>query len=131
MIDQGLLLGRGIGFPVSVGADGRVAFSEGAENIREAIQIILLTELGERVRLVDFGAGLGRFLFEPNTTSTQRQIQDRIVQALATWEPRIAVDAVDVREDPSDPEAAIATITYLLVATQAQERVSVSVQVAG
>jgi phage baseplate assembly protein W len=131
MIGTGLSLGRGIGFPVNVGGDGRVAFSEGPENIREAIQIILMTELGERVRLVDFGAGLGRFLFEPNTTATQRQIQDRIVQSLATWEPRITVDSVDVREDPQDPEAAIATITYLLVATQAQERVSVSVQVSG
>jgi phage baseplate assembly protein W len=131
MIDTGLSLGRGIAFPVNVGGDGRVAFSEGTENIREAIQIILMTELGERVRLVDFGSGLGRFLFEPNTTATQRQIQETILQSLATWEPRVTVDSVDVREDPQDPEAAIATITYLLVATQAQERVSVSVQVSG
>jgi uncharacterized protein len=131
MIDEGVLLGRGLAFPVNVGGDGRVAFSDGTENIREAIEIILMTELGERVRLHDFGAGLGKFLFEPNTTTTWRHIQESIARALATWEPRIAVDGVDVKPDPTDPEAAIVTITYRLVATQAQERVSLSVQVSG
>ncbi len=45
--------------------------------------------------------------------------RSRIVRALAAWEPRIAVEAVDVEADPDDPEAAIATIRYTLVATQA------------
>lgn len=126
-----MILGRGLAFPVTIGGDGRVALSDGTENIREAIQIILLTELGERVRLTSFGAGLGQFLFDPNTTTTRRQIQDRIVRALGAWEPRILLDAVDVEPDPSDAGAAIATITYRLVATQAQERVSVSVQLGG
>jgi uncharacterized protein len=131
MTDPGVILGRGIAFPPNVGADGRVAFSEGAENIREAIRIILMTELGERIRLPTFGAGLGRFLFEPNTTTTREQVKDRIAKALGAWEPRVRVQAVDVGPDPADPEGAIATITYALVATQASERVAVSVQLSG
>ena len=85
----GLDLGRGISFPPRVGADGRVAWSASEDNVGEAIEVILKTELGERLRLPDFGAGLGHFLFEPNTTATRRQIQDRITQALTRWEPRI------------------------------------------
>jgi phage baseplate assembly protein W len=54
-------------------------------------------------------------------------MQDRIVNALEQWEPRILVQTVDVEADPSDPQAAIATITYKLVATQSQERVSLNV----
>src|SRR5919109_985598 len=126
-MDRGRILGRGISFPPRVGADGRIAWSEGEENIRYAIRIILGTERNERLRLPDFGAGLKRYLFEPNTVATRHQLQERILRALAAWEPRIAVDSVDVDEDPDDPEGAIATIAYKLVATQVRERMTVAV----
>ena len=99
--------------------------------IREAIRIVLMTEPGERLNLPSFGAGLGRFLFEPNTASTHTLIAERIQSALQRWEPRVRVEAVDVRADASDPQAALATLSYRLVATQAQERVALSVSVAG
>ncbi len=130
-MDAGKLLGRGIGFPPRVGPDGRVAWSEGEINVREAIEVILMTEQRERVTLPEFGGSLGRFLFEPNNATTRRLLQDRITKALALWEPRIQVDSVNVDADPEDAEAAVATITYQLVATQARERVSLSVALAG
>jgi len=128
--DAGSLLGRGIAFPPRVGADGRVAWSAGDDNIRDATRIILGTERSERLRLPEFGAGLRRFLFEPNTTATRHRIEDRILRALASWEPRIAVESVDVTPDPDDPEAAVATIAYKLVATQARDKVTVTVALA-
>jgi phage baseplate assembly protein W len=54
-------------------------------------------------------------------------LQDRIARALAAWEPRIAVESVDVEEDPADAEAAVATVEYTLVATQARERATISI----
>lgn len=127
-MDGGRLYGRGIAFPPHVGSDGRVAWSEGEINIREAIQIILQTEPLERLNLPTFGAGLQRFLFEPNTAATQFQIQDRITTALQLWEPRISVSSVDVEPDPSDAQAAVATIEYKLVSTQVQQTVNVSLK---
>lgn len=126
-MSSGSLLGRGISFPPRVGADGRIVWSDGEQNIRESIQVILKTELEERLRLPEFGAGLGRFLFEPNTTATRHVLQDRITRALDAWEPRIMVEEVEVEEDPDDPEAAVATIQFRLVATQARERVTLSI----
>jgi Bacteriophage baseplate protein W len=131
MTDAGRILGRGLAFPPHVGADGRVAFSEGEQNIRESIRTVLQTELEERLRLPEFGAGLGQLLFEPNTTATRRQVRDRISLALASWEPRIAVQGIDVAEDADDPQAAVATIAYRLVASQALERVTLSIPLAG
>jgi len=130
-MDTGQILGRGIGFPPRVGADGRVAWSQGEQNVRESVEVVLKTELRERLRQPDFGGGLGRFLFEPNTTTTRHQIQDRIVKSLALWEPRISVESVSVDADAQDREAAVATIVYRLVATQAQERVSLTVLLGG
>jgi len=127
LMDAGKVFGRGISFPPRVGADGRVAWSEGETNVRESIRVILMTEQPERLRAPNFGGSLGRFLFEPNTVATRRSIQDRITKELAQWEPRISVESVQVDADKDDPTAAIATITYKLVATQTVERVSLSV----
>jgi phage baseplate assembly protein W len=123
----GQLFGRGISFPPRVGPDGRVAWSEGETNIREAIHLILLTGLRERVRLPDFGGSLGTFLFEPNNVATRHALQTRIIQALTDWEPRIVLESVRVDADTDDPQAMVATVTYKLVATQVRERVALSI----
>lgn len=125
-----LQLGKGISFPPRIGEDGRLAWSSGEQNIRENIRVILLTNRLERLRLPEFGGSLQQFLFEPNNVATRSLIQDRITRALARWEPRITVESVKVEPDPEDPEAAVATITYKLVATRARERVSLSVTLA-
>jgi len=130
-MDDGLLYGKGIAFPPRVGADGRLAWSAGAANVRESIQIILLTEWKERVMEPQFGGSLGLFLFEPNNVTTRHLIKDRIAKALAQWEPRVAVESVEVEEDAQDPQGAVATIVYKLIATQARERVSLNVTLAG
>jgi hypothetical protein len=130
-MDVGRIYGRGMAFPPHVGADGRIAWSQGEANIREAIEVILKTEERERLNLPSFGAGLRKFLFEPNTVATRQQIADRIQRALQLWEPRITVSAVDVEDDAADPQSAIATIHYQLVATRGRGDVSVRVALAG
>jgi uncharacterized protein len=130
-MDAGKLYGRGIAFPPHVGADGRMAWSEGEANIRQNIEIILRTEERERLNLPTFGGGLRRFLFEPNTVTTRFQIQDRITRALQQWEPRVIVSSVDVDEDPRDPQSAVATVYYQLVATRAASQVSLRVRLGG
>lgn len=119
------LFGKGISFPPRIGEDGRMVWSEGPQNIRENIQVILLTDLRERLMRPGFGGGLRAFLFQPNIASTHRLIEERVRQALARWEPRIRVEQVLVQEDENDPQTAIVTIEYSLVATQARDRATV------
>jgi phage baseplate assembly protein W len=130
-MDEGKIFGKGIGFPLHIGPEGRVAWSMGAQNIRESIRIILLTELEERLMLPEFGGGLLSFLFEPNTASTLRLIQERITQALGRWEPRIKIESVIVKKDPNDEQSAMATIEYKLVATEAGDQVNLTVKLKG
>ena len=130
-MDHGKLLGRSIAFPPRIGADGRMAWSEGEANIRESIQIILQTEMGERLMLRSFGAGLGRFLFAPNTTANRRLIQERIETVLKLWEPRIQVQDVRVDPDPQDPQQVIITLEYRLVSTGVGERLAMTVNLGG
>ena len=60
-VNDGKLLGRGLGFPPRVDAAGRMVWSEGEANIRESIRIILSTSPRERIMLPEFGAGLDQF----------------------------------------------------------------------
>jgi len=130
-MDNRRIFGQGMAFPPRVGPDGRMAWSVGEANVHESIRVILSTEPGERLRLPAFGAGLRRFLFEPNTLATHTLIKQAIGEALKRWEPRIQLESVEVSADSQDTETAIATLTYRLVATQVQERLSVAVSVQG
>jgi phage baseplate assembly protein W len=123
--------GRGVGFPLRLTPEGRLAWSEGEGNVRESIRLILLTAQGERLRRPDFGAGLERFLFEPNVLGTWRQIEEVIRRQLARFEPRVQVETVRVAGDPNDPEAAIAELSFTLVATAQAGRMSLSIPVQG
>src|SRR6266571_2928573 len=94
-------LGQGWSFPVATDASGDIALVAGAEDIRQAVILLLETEPGERVMRPDFGAGLRRMLFEPINQSTIGLIRHRVLQALTTYEPRIDVedDGVSVFAD--------------------------------
>jgi len=128
---SGELIGRGISFPPRLDTDGRLAWSAGEQNVRESMRVILMTELGERLRRPDFGGGLSGYLMEPNTVTTRRQVEDRIVKALALWEPRVEVERVAVEPARDTPDAATATIVYRLVATSAQEAVTLTIAMGG
>ncbi len=120
-IDAGRIFGKSISFPPRLDSDGRVAWSLGPQNVREAMQVILKTMFNERIMMPEFGCDLQNYLFEPNTVATRRLIEESVRQALGRWEPRIALMSIVVEEDPQSTEAAIITIQYRLVANQAQE----------
>jgi phage baseplate assembly protein W len=125
------IFGQGLSFPPQVGADGRLAWAAGEENVRQSIRILLLTEPGERLMREEFGCGLRTFMFEPNTTTTRQLIRERIQQSIARWEPRAAVEAVEVEADPNDARIAHIQILFRLIATQTLERLNMSLQLEG
>ena len=123
--------GQGLSFPPRVRADGRLAWSAGEENVRESLRLILLTEPGERLMREEFGCGLRRSLFEPNTTTTRQLIRERITAAIGRWEPRVTVEDVDVDPDPADPRLIAITVHFRLVASQALGRIGLSLRLEG
>lgn len=121
-------MSQGIAFPPRIGPDGRVAWSSGAQSVRESIEIILRTNFEERIMRPHFGGGLEDFLYEPNTLATRRQIEERTTRALARWEPRAAVSAVEAQVD-DDPDTVIMTIRYTVRQTGATERVRLDLEI--
>ena len=125
------LLGEGMSFPPRVGADGRLAWSSGEQNVRESIRVLLLTEPGERLMRETYGCGLRGFLFEPNTATTRELIRQRVAAAIARWEPRAAVQEVTVVSDEADPRTVAVSVRFRLVATGAADQVGLSLQLQG
>ena len=125
------IFGQGLSFPPRVGADGRLAWSEGEENVRESIRVILLTEPAERLMREEFGCGLRRFLFEPNTVTTRTLIREAVANAIKLREPRVALDGVTVEADAEDPRLVAVEIHFRLVATQAVGRLGLTLQLEG
>jgi phage baseplate assembly protein W len=109
-------LGRGWAFPVKP-VGGKLRFAAFEDDVEQAIQIILLTERGERPMLPEFGGGLRRFLFEPNAPATHRAIEHVVKSALIDWEPRIDIDSVAVTPDEEEPNLLLIHVDYVVRAT--------------
>ncbi len=77
--------------------------------------------------LPEFGSGLPEFLFAPNIDATHSLLVERTREALEIWEPRINIDRVEATADPKDPQTAILTIAYRLVATNQPDEITLAV----
>ena len=83
-------LGRGVKFPLQVNPrSGKIAMSEGEEDIREAIRIILHTIRGERIMRPDFGSNVMDYVFAPASSSTRESLSAHVREVLSQQEPRI------------------------------------------
>jgi phage baseplate assembly protein W len=122
-------LGTGWPFPPEPGPARTLDWLSGPALVRQSILLILDTEPGERVMRPEFGCGLSRYLMEPNTPATRAAIAREIETALAVWEPRIDVGAVEV-VPAEDPGAVLVSVSYTLVRDQSVDGVRVVLAVA-
>ena len=87
-------VGVGWAFPVRWGPQG-VELVGDEEEIRQAIRIVLRTNLGSRVMRPTYGADVERYVFAPRTDQVCFQLAFDVERALLLHEPRIIVDRVE------------------------------------
>ncbi|HEX6158671.1 MAG TPA: GPW/gp25 family protein [Thermoanaerobaculia bacterium] len=113
------ILGTGWRFPIRPNARGGFAWSAAEQDIEEAIWIILGTAPGERQMLPQFGCGIHRHVFAPNSPGTRGSIAEDVRNALTTWEPRIDLTGVQVDAAPGDPARLLIRVDYRVRKTNA------------
>jgi uncharacterized protein len=86
------------------------------EYIKQLVRQVLLTAQGERINRPDFGAGVRRLVFAPNSPATASLAQTLIFQALTTWLGTL-IRTDDVRAE-ADNERLSITIVYTILAKQ-------------
>ena len=69
------------------------------DSVEQSINTILLTPVGSRVMLRDFGSRLGDLVFEPLTVGTAIKIRNEIRRAINRWDPRLVLTKVNATID--------------------------------
>lgn len=87
-------LGTGVAFPISLDHHGALALARDAEDVEQAIRIVLGTAPGERVMRPEFGCAVHDLVFAAIDALTLGQVEHAVRVALDRWEPRIEVEAV-------------------------------------
>lgn len=96
MADDPEFLGKGWSFPVSFGNQGRnVRMAQAEEDIRQSLEILLSTSVGERVLRPGFGWKREALVFEPLSTSFASYLASEIENAILFYESRIELNGVD------------------------------------
>ena len=86
-------------FPIVRNPLGLLASVSGLAGIKGDLLQLLLTNPGDRIMLPTYGTPLRGLLFEPNTPSLASKAKQVIINAIAQWEPRIVVTAIDIQND--------------------------------
>jgi phage baseplate assembly protein W len=105
-----------LAFPYAIGADGRTRTSATErEHVRDMIELVLFTNPGERVMRPDFGAGLSRYVFGPNSPQVAATLQAS-VQAALTQALGDVIDLQDVAVTSVDSTLAV-RVSYAMRST--------------
>jgi phage baseplate assembly protein W len=116
-------LGRGWSFPPTFDPFHRtVVMVAGDVDIRESLNILLSTSLGERVMLATYGVDLISKVFTTLTTTTANEIATMVARAITEWEPRVSVENVVVSESILDGWVAI-SIDYMVRQTNTRSNI--------
>lgn len=114
-------LGRGWSFPPSFDiGSGSVAMTEGVEDIRRSLHVLLTTTAGERVMQPRYGCNLEELLFESLDTTTRSLVKDRIRTAILYFEPRIDVESIEIDVPEGGLGELVVTVSYLVRATNSR-----------
>lgn len=100
-----------LAYPFAIDGRGRTAtITDDNQHIRDMIEQLLFTNPGERVNRPDFGCGLKRLLFMPNSQPLAAATQMLVKSALQKWlENEIQVQQVQI--DAQDSQLVV-TVTY-------------------
>lgn len=111
-------LGRGWAFPIEFdGSTGDVKMLYGEEDIRNSLDVLFATNVGERIMIPDYGSELEAFLFSPMNKSTITYMQAIISDAILFYEPRIVTEDIVIKPRPDREGWLEITIAYRIPAT--------------
>jgi hypothetical protein len=123
-------------FPLRVDAgSGQIARAPYPAHVDQLIRQLLLTSPGERVCLPEFGCGLRRLVFAPQSDALQATVRIQVQQAIARWlgdQVSLAPNGITVLAgaDPAnglDEGTLLITISYTLVDTMTAATMQVQV----
>jgi phage baseplate assembly protein W len=117
-------LGTGWSFPPTFQRDGFVVVMvSGDLDIRESLDVLFSTWLGERLMVPQYGTDLWRRVFGTMSVTVETDIAGSVRQSILMWEPRIDVLDVTVSADATRGGAVYINVDYLVRATNTRNNI--------
>lgn len=111
-----------VDYPFSVNSRRRTATTDRSDHVRDLIEQVLFTAQGERVNRPDFGAGVERLVFAPNSDELAAATRTIVQGSLQQWlSDVVEVEAVETRSEEGTLE-----ITVVYTDLESGERQSAS-----
>src|SRR5262247_106874 len=107
-----------IDYPYRFDGRGRTAETDDNDHIRDLIEQVLFTAAGERVNRPNFGSGLARLVFAPNSDELAAATQFLVQGSLQQWLGDL-IEVNDVKVDNSDSSLFV-QVQYTVRRTQQQ-----------
>jgi Bacteriophage baseplate protein W len=127
-ISTDLVEARYLDYPYSAGGSGTPTQTTADDHLRDLILQVLFTIPGERVNLPEFGVGVQRLVFAPNSDALRATTQMLITTGLRRWlGDRIDLSQVTVSSEAGEEETVTIEIFYTVKATAQQQSMQVQV----
>lgn len=92
------ILGTGWGFPPTFSkAKKSINTVDGELDVRQSLQILVSTSMGERILRSDFGCGIKALSFENMTVTMMTKLKRLIEKSILKYEPRIDLENVNLK----------------------------------
>lgn len=98
-----------------------------AQHVRQMMMQVLMTSPGERVNRPDFGCGLRRMVFAPNSDASANLLQVMVMQALDKWLGDL-IEVLEVKVTAVNERMEV-SVVYMLKATQQRQYLNIEVTV--
>ena len=118
---------RYLDYPYGVSGRGVPNTTDANTHLQQLILQVLFTNPGERVNLPQFGAGVQRMVFAPNSDALRTSAQFVISTSLSQWlGDRIDVQQVTVTSEVGYEEQVTIEIVYTVKQTQQQQTMQIT-----
>ena len=109
-------MGTGWKFPIEFKRE-TVVMLTGEEDIKNSLDVLFSTSVGERIMHPNFGSALSTFLFTPINRSTITYMEAIIADEILFNEPRIVLNDVNIQPSVMDAGRLDIVIHYTVTAT--------------
>lgn len=125
MEENKTFLGTGWSFPPTFEKSGKntVSMVSNELDIKQSIEIILNTAVGERINQPDFGANMDDLVFESISGTMIGTLISRINTSLGLYEPRIELEEVSLDRDQSNEGVLLVIIDYTIIAANRRDNI--------
>jgi uncharacterized protein len=109
-----------IDYPYRIDRRGRTATTGLEDHVRDLLEQLLFTRLGERVNRPDFGTRLPELVFAPNSAEVADALQAAVEAAIARWLSDL-VEVADLQVVAEDSRLEVVLSYVILQTGQPQE----------